>query len=59
MHIQKRVGTKADGILGPKTADAILKALSNISEDSTVVDEPKATEKIKIALLPGHSSKAF
>lgn len=57
MHIQKRVGTKSDGILGPKTADAILAALSSIDKGSTIVDEPKTTEKIKIALLPGHSSK--
>lgn len=47
--VQKRVKTQDDGIVGPNTIKSILSALQALKK-------PK-TGKIKIALLPGHSSK--
>jgi N-acetylmuramoyl-L-alanine amidase len=48
--------TKYQEYMSDLTVDAILEALTSISEDSLITDAPKTTEKIKIALLPGHSS---
>jgi peptidoglycan hydrolase-like protein with peptidoglycan-binding domain len=53
--LQKKLGVEPDGILGPKTVKAILDELEEVS----VITIPTAPskKKIKIALLPGHSSK--
>lgn len=53
--LQKKLGVKPDGILGPKTVQAILDELDMFDVSLPPVSKPK--KKIKIALLPGHSSK--
>lgn len=55
--LQKKLGVEADGILGPETVKAILDKLGPDSTSSTPIIPLKSNEKIKIALLPGHSSK--
>ena len=53
--LQKKLGVEPDGILGPKTVQAILDELDMFSVPAPPA--AKSNEKIKIALLPGHSSK--
>jgi lysozyme family protein len=55
--LQKKLGVEPDGILGPKTVKAILDELDMISAANTPITSVKSKKKIKIALLPGHSSK--
>lgn len=53
--LQKKLGVEPDGILGPKTVQAILDELDILDVELPPASTPK--KKIKIALLPGHSSK--
>lgn len=53
--LQKKLGVKPDGILGPKTVQSILDELDMF--DVSLPPVSKSKKKIKIALLPGHSSK--
>lgn len=55
--LQKKLGVEPDGILGPKTVKAILDELDMFSVPAPPHTPAKPKKKIKIALLPGHSSK--
>lgn len=55
--LQKKLGVEPDGILGPKTVKAILDEMDMFSVAAPPTTPIKPNEKIKIALLPGHSSK--
>lgn len=55
--LQKKLGVEPDGILGPKTVKAILDELDMFSVPAPPTTPAKPKKKIKVALLPGHSSK--